>query len=208
MVLAAGEGRRLRPLTDDRPKVLCQVGGVALIDRNIADVAPHASSIAVNAHHHRQLLVAHLRRRWPLVHVSVEEPEALGTAGAIGQLRGWLNGRDALVVNGDGYRTGSLDALVAGWDRARPRLLVVRDDRRGDFGPWRFAGASLLPWDAAARLEPVPSGLYEACWRSFEREDALELIEHRGLFIDCGTPADYLRANFHAATHSPPSTSG
>lgn len=204
VVLGAGAGTRLRPLTDRRPKVLWEIAGRPMIDRVIDDVVPHVSAMAVNAHHHREQMVDHLRRCWPQVHISVEEPEALGTAGAIGLLRSWINGRHVLVANGDAYRTGGLGHLVEGWDGGRPRLLVARDEGRGDFGPWRFAGASLLPWSAASRLEPVPSGLYEVCWSKAEAEGTLEFVEHTGAFIDCGTPSDYLRANFLAASEPRP----
>lgn len=206
VVLAAGAGTRLRPLTEHRPKVLLEVGGRALLDRALDDVSPHVVATAVNAHHHRQLVVAHLDRHWPQVHISIEEPEALGTAGAIGRLRGWIAGRDVLIANGDAYRTGGLAHLVDGWDRSRPRLLVVRDERRGDFGPWRFAGASLLPWSDASRLDAVPSGLYEVCWSQAEADGRLELVEHHHAFADCGTPSDYLLACFLAATSAVDST--
>lgn len=200
VVLAAGAGTRLRPLTLSTPKVLCEVGGRPLIDWALDDVVPHTVEVAVNAHHHADQIVAHLHAQWPSVHVSVEQPEALGTAGAIGQLRDWLDGRDVLIANGDAYRTGGLTHLIDGWDGRRPRLLVVRDERRGDFGPWRFAGASLLPWSDAQHLDAVPSGLYEVCWAAAELDDWLELVEHPGEFIDCGTPSDYLRASWAAAT--------
>lgn len=200
VVLAAGAGTRLRPLTLTTPKVLVGVGGRTLLDRAIADVAPHAQRLAVNAHHHASQIVEHVATHWPGVHVEVEAPQALGTAGAIANLRPWIGGCGVLIANGDAYRTGGLEHLVTGWDATRPRLLVVSDASRGDFGPWRFAGASLLPWQDVERLEVTPSGLYEVCWADAERAGRLELVEHPGVFIDCGTPADHLRASFAAAT--------
>ncbi|MGI9118832.1 MAG: sugar phosphate nucleotidyltransferase, partial [Acidimicrobiales bacterium] len=111
LVLAAGSGRRLRPLTDLRPKALCPVGNVALIDLALARVAGvvPAGAVAVNAHHLRHQLEAHLAGR---VHLSVEEPQALGTAGAVANLRGWLDGRALLVVNADAWHTADLAPLV------------------------------------------------------------------------------------------------
>lgn len=199
VVLAAGAGTRLRPLTLTTPKVLCEVGGRTLLDWALGDVQPLVGAIAVNAHHHAEQVVEHVRSRWPGVHVEVEQPDALGTAGAIGNLRTWLDGRNVLIANGDAFRTNGLGHLVAGWAGEHPRLLVVRDESRGDFGPWRFAGASLLPWSDAVHLEAKPSGLYEVCWADAERAGRLELVEHRGDFIDCGTPADLLRASYAAA---------
>ena len=50
VVLAAGAGTRLRPLTDERPKAMCPVGNVPLVDHALARVAPYAGSLAVNVH--------------------------------------------------------------------------------------------------------------------------------------------------------------
>src|SRR5688500_8105563 len=105
VVLAAGPGDRLCPLTWVRPTVLCPVAGVPLLDRNLERmaqvVAPDA--IAVNVHHHREQLESHLAGRHAPVQVSVEEERPLGTAGAIGRLRDWLGGRAVLAVNGDAW---------------------------------------------------------------------------------------------------------
>lgn len=191
VVLAAGRGTRLRPLTDLRPKPLCPVGNVALLDRALDVATAITPYVAVNACHLAEQIVRHVGDR---AYVSVE-PEALGTAGALGNLRPWLDGRDVLVLNGDAYRDGEVHALLDGWDGTAIRLLVVRDAERGDFGEWRYAGASLHPWRAVAPLDPTPSGLYEAVWRHEEPE----LVEHHGTFVDCGTVADYLAANLHAS---------
>ena len=191
VVLAAGRGKRLRPLTDLRPKPLCPVANVALLDRNLAAAAEVATALAVNAHHLAEQVVAHVGAR---AHLSVQ-PESYGTAGAIGYLRPWLDGRDVLVLNGDAYRPGSLAPFVDGWDGERVRLLVVHDPDHGDFGEWRFAGASLHPWAAVRDIPAEPLGLYEAVWRHVEPE----LVPWEGPFVDCGTPRDYLAANMHAS---------
>src|SRR6187455_1037387 len=88
VVLAAGAGTRLRPLTELRPKALCPVNNVPLLEGALARVAAIAGRIAVNAHHRAGQIVEHLAQRD--VYISVEEPEALGTAGAVGHLAGWL----------------------------------------------------------------------------------------------------------------------
>lgn len=196
VVLAAGSGTRLRPLTHFRPKALCPVGDRPLVDHTIDRVSPLVTGIAVNTAHGAAQMRAHLDGR---VHLSVERPVALGTAGAIGRLRGWLDGRDVLIANADAWHHGDLRSLVDGWDRQRPRLLVVRDPERGDFGPWRFAGTSLLPWSAARSLVAEPSGLYESCWRAAHERGELDLVPMAGPFTDCGTPADYLAANLEAS---------
>ena len=192
MVLAAGAGTRLRPLTTLRPKPLCPVGDRPLVDHALDAVAPHAGAVAVNVHAGRSQMEEHLADR---VHLSFEDPVALGTAGAVGNLAGWLDGRDVLVRNADAYSGDTLADLVDGWDRERVRLLVVDDPPHGDFGRWRYAGACLLPGSIAARLSPAPAGLYEVCWRSEEAAGRLDLVSSEATFIDCGTPRDYLQAN-------------
>jgi NDP-sugar pyrophosphorylase family protein len=197
VVLAAGAGTRLRPLTYIRPKALCPVDNEPLVDRAIAQVAPHVDAVAVNVHHGRALLETHLAGRG--LQLSIEEPEALGTAGALGRLRDWIDGRPVLVANADAWRAGRLDDLVRGWDGARTRLLVVHDPARGDFGEWRYAGACLMPWSEVRDLPPEPAGLYEVRWRAAEERGDLELVRTSTTFIDCGTPADYLAANLAAS---------
>ena len=196
VVLAAGEGTRLRPLTLLRPKPLCPVDNVALLDRNLAVAREVTPSLAVNARYLGDQVEAHLAGTD--VHVS-REPFDLGTAGALGYLRPWLDGRPVLVLNGDAYRPGSLRSFVDGWDGERVRLLVVRDEAHGDFGPWRFAGASLHPWPVVREIPAERNGLYELVWRHVEPE----LVPWDGVFVDTGTPRDYLAANMHASGGAP-----
>ena len=204
IVLAAGEGVRLRPLTLLRPKPLCPVANRTLVDLAIDRVLPACGSVAVNVHHGRDQLEPHLLERGD-VWVSVEEARALGTAGALGLLRDWLDGRGVLVVNADSWSLPDLTTFVAGWDGERVRMLLVGDD---PFGPRSAVVASLLPWAEAVRLEPVPSGLWEACWRDLVGTDAIETVAYDGPFVDCGTPARYLEANRWAAALATGSSAG
>jgi MurNAc alpha-1-phosphate uridylyltransferase len=193
VVLAAGAGERLRPLTRLLPKPLCPVANIPLLDHALARVTAvvPAASVAVNVHHHRSAMEEHLAGH-PEVQVSVEEAEALGTAGGIGHLRTWLDGRPVLVVNGDSWSDGALEAFVAGWDRTRVRLLL---HGRPTFGPRSAVVACLLPGAVAAALPDTPAGLYEVCWRPAAGADALETAVDEGRFVDCGSPASYLQAN-------------
>jgi NDP-sugar pyrophosphorylase family protein len=196
VVLAAGAGSRLAPLTRLRPKALCPVGDRALVDHALDRLAQATDALAVNVHHGRLLMEAHLTGDRPArPHLSIEEGEARGTAGALGHLRGWIDGRPVLVTNADAWLDADVASFVAGWDGVRTRLLCVDDPRRGDFGRLRYCGLALMPWAEVARLGPEPSGLYERSWARTEREGALDLVVHHGSFVDCGTVADYLEAN-------------
>jgi N-acetyl-alpha-D-muramate 1-phosphate uridylyltransferase len=204
VVLAAGGGTRLRPLTGIRPKALCPVVNVPLVDHAVRRLAQHTPDIAVNVHHGREPMEQHLAGR---VHLSIEEGHALGTAGALAHLRAWLDGRAALVTNVDAYLpASSVDVVgfVEGWDRERVRLLVVEDDARPDFSgtTYRYAGLCAMPSGAIARLpddDGTPAGLYETTWRAAHEQGDVDFVVHDGTFIDCGTPGDYLAANLHAS---------
>lgn len=194
VVLAAGEGTRLRPLSRWRPKALCPVGDVPLVDGAVARVRRATAAVAVNVHHGRHQLEPHLASLG--VEVSVEPVRALGTAGALGHLRGWLDGRDVLAVNADAWTDADLAGFVAGWDRQRVRVLVAGDGR---FGARAAIAGSLLPASVAAALGDEPADLYAECWGPAHAAGFLEVVHHPGRFVDCGTPADYLRANLLAA---------
>ena len=201
VVLAAGAGRRLLPLTRVKPKALCPVGNRPLVDHAIHRVAPLVGSIgavAVNLHHGAEQIDAHLA---PEIHRSPECPEVLGTAGALGALLPWIDGRDVMVTNADAWFPPDLDlaAFAADWDRKRVRLLCVHEPARGDFGDLRYCGIALMPAPIVARLRPEPSGLYEVSWRQEWEANRLDLAIYDGEFIDCGSPSEYLAANMAAS---------
>jgi MurNAc alpha-1-phosphate uridylyltransferase len=198
VVLAAGAGVRLRPLTLLRPKPLCPVNDVPLVDHAVARLAPVTRDVAANLHHGREALAAHLDTAG--VHLSIEEPEALGTAGALGKLRDWIAGRAVAIVNADTWCPATLETFIDGWDGERVRLLVVGDDR---LRPTAQIAGALMPWTEVMSLEPVPSGLYEASWRRLAAAGRLDVLPGDGPCIDCGTPARYLAANLTASGFTP-----
>jgi mannose-1-phosphate guanylyltransferase/MurNAc alpha-1-phosphate uridylyltransferase len=193
VVLAAGLGTRLAPLTRLRPKALCPVANAPLVDVALARFDGVTSSIAVNVHHFRDLLESHLAGR---VHLSIERGAPLGTAGALGRLRDWIAGRPTIVVNADSWCPVGLAALLDGWDGERIRVLVPGG---GPFGPGVAVAGALLPWDEVARLDDQPSGLYERSWGRAAEGGRVEVVALDGPFVDCGTPARYLAANLMAS---------
>src|SRR5437763_1074951 len=120
VVLGAGAGTRLRPLTQLRPKVLCPVGDRPLIDHALARFDGVTRSLAVNVHAGRDLLESHLAGR---VHLSLEEDRLLGTAGALSKLREWIAGRPVLVANGDTWGPQSMDVWPGGFVRPEEHLV-------------------------------------------------------------------------------------
>ncbi|MFE9204791.1 NTP transferase domain-containing protein [Micromonospora sp. NPDC007230] len=210
MVLAAGEGTRLRPLTGRLPKALCPVGNVALLDRALDRLAglglAGPQRVAVNACYLGDQVVAHAGGR---AHLSVEPGDPLGTAGGLGNLRDWIAGRGVLVGNADAYLADpdappgpDVAALLDGWDGRSVRLLgqpAADPAAPGTFSGHVFVGFSLLPWRLVRDLPATFGDLVRSVWRPAEAAGALTVVPYRGTFYDTGTPADYLAANLHAA---------
>lgn len=104
MILAAGLGTRLRPLTLERPKPLMPVGNVPLIDRTIGYLKRFGvDRIAVNAHHLSDQVSAHLDGGRPFdIAVRVyEEPEILGTGGGLKNTEDFWDDEPFILINGD-----------------------------------------------------------------------------------------------------------
>jgi MurNAc alpha-1-phosphate uridylyltransferase len=190
--LAAGAGTRLAPITDSVPKPLCPVATQPLVDLALARLATIDVEPAVNVHHHHEQLRAWIGDR---AHVSHEHPVALGTAGALGRLRDWIDGRAVAVVNADTWCPGGLESLVDGWDGDSVRVCVPGG---GAFGPSSAIVGTLLPWRVLRHLEAEPTGLYEVVWGLEHGAGRLEVVAHDGPWIDCGRPADLLEANLLA----------
>jgi len=197
VVLAAGYGTRLRPLTEIRPKSLCPINNVPLLNLALDSVRPFADDIAVNVHYLAEQVIAHLDG--VAVTISDERPLILGSAGALGLLREWINGRAVLVRNSDAFLTAGLDELVDGWDGLRPRLLGRERDGASDFGNVQYIGACLLPAHVVLSLAAEPASLYDLIWKPAWNEGSLEFVMTSGEFVDCGTPHDYLAANMLAS---------
>jgi MurNAc alpha-1-phosphate uridylyltransferase len=115
MVLAAGLGTRMRPLTDDRPKALVEVGGRALIDHVLDRLADAGVERAVvNVHWFADRLEGHLaaRGRGPEIVISDERAELLETGGGLKKARGLLGDDPVFVANIDSVWTDRGDALA------------------------------------------------------------------------------------------------
>jgi NDP-sugar pyrophosphorylase family protein len=209
VVLAAGEGQRLRPLTAALPKALCPVGNLPLLDHALRRLAGLGLSgpeaVAVNAAYLAEQVVAHVGDR---AHLSVEPDGPIGTSGGLARLRPWIDGRAALAGNADAYlhdpaRDPGKDiaAMLEGWSGDTVRMLTKPcfPGDTGGFSGRRFAGFSLIPWRYLKDLDEVDSNLVRTVWRPAEAAGDLELIAYEGHYLDTGTPADYLAANLHAA---------
>lgn len=128
MVMAAGVGSRMRPLTDDRCKALVAVDGKALIDWTLDKLAGAGVARAVvNVHHFADALETHLASRTnPDILISDERSQLLETGGGLAKAAPLL-GRDPIF-------TANIDALWVDGKRAElPRLADGFDPERMDF---------------------------------------------------------------------------
>ena len=133
MILAAGLGKRMRPLTDDRPKPLIEVAGTSLLDRNLDHLnSAGVSSIVVNLHYRGHMIRQHLDQRAQsnpdeaAVLLSDESDQLLETGGGVTKALPLLGGGAFFVMNGDmlwrevasetAVPETILDRMAACWD--------------------------------------------------------------------------------------------
>lgn len=101
-VLAAGLGTRLRPLTDDRPKALVEVGGKTLLQHTIEKLQAFGiNHIVVNVHHFADNVVSFLRsRQWQCtIDISDERAMLLDTGGGLKHAAPLFSGRENVLVH-------------------------------------------------------------------------------------------------------------
>lgn len=155
MVLAAGLGTRMRPLTDSMPKALVPVAGKALIDHVLDRLRDAGVERAVvNVHHFADQMEAHLAGRRDLeILISDERAALLDSGGGIRHAADKL-GRDPIfVANIDSLwiegRTPALETLKAAWDPAAMDILLLLVKRGQGIG---FEGPQGFFRDEAGRL--------------------------------------------------------
>src|SRR4051812_35265813 len=145
MIMGAGMGLRMRPLTDDRPKPLVTVGGKTLIDHSIDRlVAAGVTRIVVNLHYRGEMLRAHLaRRQGAEIIFSDETDKLLDTGGGVVKALPLLGQSPFFVLNSDSVwvesataaaSTSTLAAMIKDWDDARMDGLLLLADMHTAMG--------------------------------------------------------------------------
>lgn len=225
MILAAGFGTRLRPLTDVLPKPAIPVANRPLIHYPLAKLQQAGvTRVAVNLHHHGEAIRKALADAPPGLEIlTSEEPVILGTGGGLVRMRPLLGAGAFFLLNGDVLSAVDLKALLAHHRRlGGAATLVVRPRPPvSDFTPLRadesgrivtFGRAEAPPEGAAtecmysgqAVLEPAVfehlpsegvSSLPSAFEAILEKGAVLGAFWDRGPWFDLGTPARYLEAN-------------
>jgi len=140
MIMGAGLGTRMRPLTDDRPKPLVTVGGKTLIDHSIDRlVAAGVTLVVVNLHYKAAMLEAHLAKRHDVEIIFSDETEMLlDTGGGVVKAMPHFGDQSFFVLNSDSIWIENsmpvLSAMLAAWDETRMDGLLLLADMKTALG--------------------------------------------------------------------------
>ncbi len=163
MILAAGLGTRLRPLTDVTPKPLLPVAGTPMIVWNLLLLKRHGiREVVVNLHHLGTMIPQALGdgASFGMRIIYSHEPMILGTGGGIKQAEPHFNGEPVLILNGDTLFELDLGALMAFHrERQAAATLVLRQDPEA--ARWGLVEvtdqAEVVRITGRGRSEPTPT---------------------------------------------------
>lgn len=168
MVLAAGLGKRMRPITDTLPKPLVRIAGRTLLDRGLDNLAAAGVTRAiVNIHHLGGQIVAHVAgRRQPRVVISDESDRLLDSAGGIVRALPLLGVDPFLILNADTFwidrGRSNLEDLVLAWDAGRMDILLMLADLGSATGHSGGTDFVVAPDGRLARAAGAADGLIYA----------------------------------------------
>ncbi|MBR0197971.1 MAG: phosphotransferase [Kiritimatiellae bacterium] len=219
VVLAAGFGTRLRPLTSAIPKPLLPVWGEPMISRAVEFLREKGiEEIAVNAHYLGDKIA-----EWAEANgcKASKEEEILGTGGALDKLRDWIGKDDFYLVNGDvifdgvpdlekEFEKSSPDVIaVAAVTEAGPRTIEIEPESSfvtnwasqdpGWNGTWTFSGITLLKNEI---LDYVKRGGFSTIIEAFEKammegKFVKGVTQENFLWEDAGSIDSYFELNSH-----------
>jgi MurNAc alpha-1-phosphate uridylyltransferase len=162
MIMAAGKGTRMRPLTDTMPKPLVPFAGKPLID-HVLDRLDEAGieEAVVNVHHFADMLEAHLavRERGPRIVISDERAELLDTGGGTKKALGLLGDEPIVTFNSDSVWVEGLGSnlrnLIEAFDPGRMDALLMIADAASTIGYVGRGDFTMDPLGALARRVPA-----------------------------------------------------
>ncbi|MEM8724170.1 MAG: nucleotidyltransferase family protein [Pseudomonadota bacterium] len=217
MVMAAGLGKRMRPLTASQPKPLVRVAGKALVDHALDRLAEAGVARAVvNVHYLADALEAHvLDRQQPQITISDERNELLETGGGLVKAQAhlpdpfyclnadniWLDGpRNAFADLSERWNADEMDALLL----VVPHVRAANFNGQGDFymdargllsrrkpgriAPFIYTGIQLV---SHRLLREAPEGKFSTniLWNRAIEEGRLFGLAFTGQWFEVGTPA-------------------
>lgn len=223
MVLAAGLGKRMQPLTLTKPKPLQLVGGKTMLDHALDKlVAIGIKRAVVNTHHLPEQIEEHLKQRHDLEIIISRENELLDTGGGVKKALSYLGNKPFFALNADlpwmDEDEASLSRMAKAWDASKMDvlLLLMQTNKahgfaaKGDFAmeadgrvhrrdvpppyPYVWISAQILKPELFA---PISEKIFSnnIIWNKAEAADRLYGIEHTGTCYHVGTPEDLQKAN-------------
>ncbi len=237
LLLAAGLGTRMRPLTAEIPKALLPIYGTPILDlhlRNLfaGDGAAQVRRVVINTHHLAEQIAAHIDRHPERERIVIShEPEILGTGGAIAKAALHLESDPVVIVNSDALMAlpiaevvgthrhgGFLATLVLTESAVNPNVAVEGNRVSAILAqpePGRALTFTGLHAVSPALVTRLPRGRFHGITDTYKeliREGALGawVWSPRGdlPFLDIGTPAAYLEAHRILRDRRPPATGG
>jgi len=216
MIMAAGFGTRMRPLTDDRPKPLVTVRGRTLLDHALERlVEAGVTMVVINLHYCAQMVKDHLAERRDLeIRYSMED-EILGTGGGVAKALPFFRGEPFFILNSDSIwvegASAALPAMQRLWEPQRmDGLLLLASmttamgyEGRGDFlldshghiarvpertsSPYAYPGVQIVH---PRLFEGAPEGAFSTnqMWDRAIAKGRLFGTRLDGVWIHVGTP--------------------
>ena len=213
MVLAAGFGKRLSPLTDTLPKPLIKVGDQSLIQRNINYLIDNGfSEIIINVSHHSDQVINHVKEIFPNINIlfSIED-KPLGTGGGILNALPMIGSKPFLLINSDIFH--KIDIKDLPQDTKAAHLIGVPNPEHnadGDFSLKKDLieikdGKNSLTWCGISIINPIifnesnfeskSFNIWDTVLPSYIAEGVVTGEESSGLWVDVGTPERLKLAN-------------
>ena len=224
MVLAAGYGTRLRPLTDRLPKPLIPVAGKPMIEYALDRLRAYGiEEVIINVSHLKEQLRAYASTCAGLTIRLSEEAEPLETGGGLKKALPLLGGEAFFYINSDiiwlDEQETALDRLARNWDDGGMDFLLLAQSRAKAVGYDKgedhlfVTPSNTLEWDEQEApyiiasvgiihpriLADVPDGKFSVkiLWRRALSQKRLACLPHRGQWFQTGTLEDIQKAEKH-----------
>ncbi len=231
LILAAGLGTRLRPLTNVLPKPLCLFFAEPMLDLVYRQIRKAGiDEVAINTHHLAEMIDQHIQTHkhvYTKAPIQSYEPEILGTGGAINPLRPWLAHESLLICNGDIIADVDLGDLIKAHEGSGADATMVLLDRlKAGTTPVAYEEANVRSIGDLPVLAPLASmkatfsgihivgprlvqairaqgspSIIDAYRQILAEGGSVQAFIHRGFWEDLGTPKDYFAAHLAVFDH-------
>ena len=205
MILAAGLGKRLKPLTNDIPKPLLKVGNQSLIERNIRSLLNYGfDEIVINVSYLSHMITEHVLEIFPNNKIIFsKESEPLGTGGGIQNALKLLGDEPFMLINADIYHNINLAAIKTAPKYAH--LVGVKNPEhniQGDFSldnnivlarselnDFTWSGISIINPTIFSQLQTqeMPFDIWNSVLMQFIKNNKITAEIYKGIWVDAGT---------------------